>query len=504
MHKIINNKQSKELEDYTIKKNNISSIDLIEKASKTFVNFFLKCIPNKNTFISIYSGTGNNGANGLAIGRLLFKKNYLNINIKIANFSKKRNTNFIKNLQSLSKIPIVIHNLQINKNFPEERASIIIDALLGKGLNRSLSKDYAFLVEYLNNLKKTVFSIEIPTGFKTEGIISKDLIILKAKKVISFQKIYINFLLPESEKYIKEWICLDIGLSKSFIKSLDTCYFFTEKKDISNLLIKRNLFQNKWNFGHALIIAGHKKTMGAALLCAKSCVNTGAGMTSACIPESGVSSLNTFSPEVTIISRKIQNKKLKINFKKFTSIAIGPGLGCNSTTISLFKDVIKKYKKPIIIDADGINLLSKNHKIWKYIPKNSILTPHVKEFDRLFGKHSFWCERLNTIKLITQEKKIFIILKNHYSILGTPRGEIFFNSTGNSYMAIGGMGDVLTGILASLLAQGYSSLKAAIIGLYLHGKCGDDLNNKNKFRIITPSMIIKQITKTLANLIKNK
>lgn len=501
MIKLLTTKQIKKLDAYTIKNEPISSINLIERAAKVFVDVFINIIKNKNQSIAIYSGTGNNGADGLAIGRLLFEKNYCNLNIKIACFSNKVSLNFTKNLERLYSLPITIRTLEADKTFPKENASILIDALLGSGLNRPLSGAYSALVTHLNTLNKTIFAIDVPTGFFAEGIIPVNSVILKVYKVITFQRIPINFLLPESSRFIGNWKSVSIGLSNTYIQSLYSSYFFVEKKDISNLLLRRTSFQNKWDFGHALIFAGNLYTMGAAFLCADSCLHTGSGNTSACIPAEGLTALNSFSPEIMFIPRP--NKKYLdiINWNKFTAIAIGPGLGCDSISLKLFKWLLKNYNKPIVIDADALNILAKNKYLWQFIPKNSLLTPHVKEFDRLFGYHDSWWKRLCTMQLVSKQKKVIILLKNRYSIICTPDEKTFFDSTGNAAMSVGGMGDILTGIIVSLLAQGYSPDKAAIIGAYIHGKSGDDLVKINKFQTIIPRKMIAQIPKTWSTLV---
>lgn len=502
MIKIFTNKQIKKINKYFFRKQNIYSKKL-KKKSKEFVKDFIKFFPNKKQIISIYVGTENNGAEGLSIGELLFKKKYFNINIKIAHFSKKYSLNFKQKFNDVLKLPIVIKNLNINKKFPKEnKKSILIDALLGLDVNKQLLNSYELLIKHLNKLNKTIFSLDIPTGFITEGIISFNKNILKVYRVVSFQNIFVNFLLPESFQFINNWKYIDIGLYYPYIHKLYTNYYYIEKKDISKLLKKRNSFQNKWEFGHALIVAGnYPYTIGASLLCADACLKTGAGNTSACIPHDGLTALNIFSPEIMFLPRLIKNKTITNSIKKFTSIAVGPGLGYDDMSLDLLIWILKNYKKPIVIDADAINLISRNKELWSLIPENSLITPHVKEFDRLFGKHNSWWDRIKTIKLQSKRKKIIILLKNKYSIIGTPDGKIFFNSTGNPAMAVAGMGDVLTGILASLLAQGYSSYETAIIGVFIHGKSGDDLINIEKVKNITSKALINQIAKTYCSLL---
>jgi NAD(P)H-hydrate epimerase len=419
--------------------------------------------------------------------------------VKVTRFSDKAGDDFNANLQRLKKTKIAISELQAKSKPPEEKADLIIDAMLGSGLNKPLAGDYKALVKYLNSLQKTTVAVDVPTGFYTEGEITKDATILKADLVITFQQSKLNFLLPESAPHIACWEAVKIGLSEDFISSVNTPYFFVEEKDARRLIKPRHKFSNKGTYGHALIIAGKDETMGAALLSSSACAHTGAGLTTACIPQSGLVALNSSMPEVMAIIRS-ENKTPDIGWDKFNTIGVGPGLGKGPDTVKLLKAVFNNYKKPVVIDADALNILAENKALLKKIPAGSILTPHMKEFDRLFGEHASWWQRLQTAKEKAAEHNINIILKNDYTITATPGGKLYFNSTSNAAMATGGMGDVLTGIITSLLAQKYSPQDACILGVYIHGKAGDELALPNRMHVVLPGKIIAQIPLTMAKL----
>ncbi|GAB3909713.1 NAD(P)H-hydrate dehydratase [Mucilaginibacter boryungensis] len=485
---------------YTIKHESISPIDLMERAAKAFVGWFINHFPDKKQGISVYCGTGNNGGDGLAIARMLQQHKYTNVNVVIARFSKKSSDDFNANLERLKSTDVPYTELLPGDKLPEEKAQIIIDGLLGSGLNKPLKDDYARLVSYLNGLNKTVVAVDVPTGLFTEGEIPADAPVLKASLVITFQQPKLTFLLPESGPHMDCWEVVNIGLDEGFIRSLNSPYQFIEEKDIRHLLKPRLRFSNKGTFGHALIIAGQPETMGAALLSASACAYAGAGLTTACVPQSGLTALNTYQPEVMAIVRD-GKKQPDIAWDKFSAIGIGPGLGKDKLALDIFTTALENFKKPIVIDADALNMLAANPKLWKKVPVGSIVTPHMKEFDRLFGEHTSWWARIQTAIVKAAELQIYILLKNSYTIIASPNEKVYFNSTSNAAMASGGMGDVLTGILTSLLAQKYSPEQACIIGAYIHGKAGDELALPNRMTVVLPGKLIQQLPGTMARLI---
>lgn len=497
---LLTSSQIREADAYTIAHEPVSSIDLMERASKAFVGWFINHFPESQTSIAIYCGTGNNGGDGLAIARMLYQHGYQKLDVKIARFSDKSTDDFNENLNRLKSTPIAIKEIQPGEQFGEEKTEIIIGALLGTGLTRPLSGEFERLVNHLNDLKKTVVSVDVPTGVLADGEIDPNAVALKSDVVITFQQPKINFLLPESGPFIKCWQAVNIGINEKFVQSLDSPYQFVEEKDIRAKLKPRQRFSNKGTYGHVLIIAGRPETMGAALLSSSASVYAGAGLTTACVPQSGLSALNGYLSEIMAIVRK-ENEQPDIEWEKFDSIAIGPGLGKDDMALDILTALLKNYDKPVVIDADGLNLLSANPGLWEHIPKGSILTPHVKEFDRLFGKHENWWQRLQTGRKKAKEYNICIVLKNDYTITITPDDKLFFNSTSNAAMASGGMGDALTGIIVALLAQQYDSQDACIIGNYIHGKAGDELALPNRMHVVLPSNVIRQLPATIAKLL---
>lgn len=489
MLKLLTATQSMEADSQTIKTKQITSLDLMEYAANAFISAFLEEVPNINTPISIYCGTGNNGADGLAIARLLKNHAYDRLSVKIARFSSKESPDFSENLKRLNLTGIPITEINDKNHLPEEHAELIIDGLIGSGLNKPLEGNLKALVDYLNQLNKKVIAIDIPTGFPSEGSIDPIASILKANLCICFQRPKINFFFPESERALDRFKTVNIGLDEEFIQSQRSTWDLLEAEDIHQILKERKPFSHKGSYGHALIIAGNTETMGAAILCADACLHSGAGLTTACVPENGYTAMNSYAPEVMILPRTF-----KTSLEKYNSIAIGPGLGTNQEAIDLLDQVLNFGKAPLVIDADAINLLASNPELLQKLPENCIICPHVKEFDRLFGHSNSWWERLSLALKKAQELKIILLLKNRYTFIICPEGKVLINPTGNPGMAVGGMGDVLCGMITAFLAQSYSTKESAILATYLHGAAGDYLNQMDS---IPPRYIIQELPKII-------
>ena len=489
MLNLLTSSQIRDADAHTISSKSTSSLDLMEDAAKAFVTEFKKEVP-KNIPISIFCGTGNNGGDGLAIARLLKEDAYANLSVKIVRFSNRSSKDFNANLVSLKKTEIPISEVSEAKDLFKEPLEVVIDALLGSGMNKPVDGFLKSIIEHINNSGKKVISVDIPSGFPSEGIISLDSITIKASLAISFQRPKINFFFPESARALERFKVAPIGLDENYIQSLPSQFKLIEETDIQNIVRTRKPFSHKGSYGHALIIAGSRETMGAALLCADACLHSGAGLTTACIPESGLTALNTRSPEIMALIRD-ENLSVK-NFSNYSSIAFGPGTGTDNTSIKLFRKVLISGDIPMVFDADALTILSNNRELFSELPAMSILTPHMNEFDRMFGRHTSWWDRVETAQNKAQELQVIILLKNQYSFIVLPDGNVLTNPTGNPAMAVGGMGDILTGMIAGFLAQGYSAPNAAILACYLHGKAGDELKEEG-MNSIPPRYLVERL-----------
>lgn len=498
MLKILTSKQIKELDAYTILHEPIASIDLMERASEAFVNWFTIqfTAPRK---IGIICGTGNNGGDGLAIARLLGELNYP---VKVwvvrgtAPTTKDFNINFERIKGKLDMYDIV--NTSDQGLFSDR--DIVIDAIFGSGLSRPAEGIYEQAVNCINKSIAIRIAVDVPSGLFADQPSSGK--IVKADFTISFQLPKLAFLLPENNSCVGDWKIVDIGLSKNFLRSADTSYFYLTRKIVKEKIRKREKFDHKGKYGHALLIAGSFGKMGASVLSAKACLRAGVGLLTVHVPTTGYSIIQTSVPEAMAsidLHENFFSSELKLD--QFASLGIGPGLGQSKETVNAFAKILKQGR-PLVIDADGLNIISTAAELIKLIPQGSILTPHPKEFERLVGQWQNDFERLEKQKRLSTETKSVIILKGAHSSIATPDGKVYFNSTGNPGMATGGSGDVLTGILTGLLAQGYSATDAAIVGVYIHGLSGDfAAREKGQHSLIASDLIdfLPAAFKSIAN-----
>ena len=484
-------------DQFTIHNLAITSLDLMENAAAAFADAFLIDGGDTNRPVAVFCGKGNNGGDGLAIARLLIARGNYNVSVNVIDFSKKQSDDFTANLQRLKDENVDVVFVTRPDQISVHRKAIIIDAIFGSGLNKPLSGDFELLIANINKLKNKIYSVDVPSGFFADGEIPDHYNGIKAYRTICFQRPKINFFFPESASATKKFEAVAIGLNKKYIQGVSSSFFLTEKKDVKRILKPRKLFSHKGTYGHALIVAGNVNTMGAALLCASGCLYAGAGLTTACIPPSGLTALNVLLPEVMAIPR--DEYTIIENQTKYQVVAVGPGLG-NSTEHTQLLERLLALKTPMVLDADALNMLSEKKELIVTIPLNSVITPHVKEFDRLFGTHENWWTRVQTAMKKAKELSLTIVLKNQFTFVSMPNGKVYINPTGNPSMAQGGMGDVLTGIIASFMAQGYKAEHAAILGCYLHGRAGDYLSKK-RFAV-SASSVAKRLPKEVKNLIK--
>ncbi len=471
--KVLNAEQIRAWDQYTIQHEPVTSIDLMERAATKCVEW----LEDNDWFVypfTIFCGKGNNGGDGLAIARMLAERD-CTVAVNILEFGNMGTEDFQANLARLHQYPsVTIQFIQDETNIhPLQKQNVVIDALFGSGLSRPLTGITAKLVQHINNSGCTVIAIDIPSGMSVDQS-SKGNTIIKAHHTLSFQCYKPALLLAENAAEIGDVVILDIGLKEEFLSTVDSKYEVIDKTIISTIYKPRNKFAHKGNFGHALIIAGSYGKIGASVLSAKACLRSGVGLLTCFIPKCGYDILQTSVAEAMVLTDTNSSMITKIDDEvvRFDAIGIGPGLGTSSETRAAVKELISSYNKPMVIDADGLNGLSME-KPMPTLPPGSILTPHPKEFERLFGECQNEFERMEKAIVSAKSLNCLIVLKGHHTFIALPSGKGYFNSTGNAGMATGGSGDVLTGVLTSLLAQKYSSEHAAILGVYLHGLAGD-------------------------------
>lgn len=492
--KIFNAQQIREWDQYTIQYEPVSSIELMERAASQCVQWLEKKDLLNHSF-KIFCGKGNNGGDGLAMARMLSQK-ACDVAVFILEFGHLGTDDFQVNLERLhQQAGVEIRFIQTEQQFPSlENGGLIIDALFGSGLNRPLEGVTANLVAHINNSGCKIIAIDTPSGLPIDHS-AKGKTIVRANHTLSFQVFKLSFLLPENANFIGEVHILDIRLHPEFYNSAETSYELIDKRIISAIYEPRNPFAHKGNFGHALLIAGSYGKMGAAVLCAKACLRSGAGLTSCHIPKCGYEIMQTALPEAMVMSDFNSSivTKIEEDLSKFSCIGIGPGIGTATETRRVLQETFEAYAKPIVLDADALNIISSAKELLKKIPKNSILTPHPKEFERLLGEAENDFERLKLSEQQARELGVIFVLKGHHTCIATPGGKVYFNNTGNAGMAKGGSGDVLTGILTALVGQYHDTIKAAILGVYLHGLAADIAAKKYSVESMIAGDIIENL-----------
>ncbi|MBL7857785.1 MAG: NAD(P)H-hydrate dehydratase [Cyclobacteriaceae bacterium] len=468
--KILSARQIKELDAYTIQHEPIASIDLMERACSAFVNWFTDHVESTRK-IGIVCGTGNNGGDGLGIARMLNDWGYP-VKVWIVRGLVPESGDFKINLSRLiGKLDCSDIVTEPEKEIFDDR-EVLIDAVFGTGLSRTPEGIYAHVIESMNRATAVRIAVDIPSGLSANDHSAGS--ILKADYTISFQLPKLAFLLPQNHQYVGQWTTVDIGLQKEFIQNTKSVYFYITQKDARKTLKPRSAFDHKGKYGHALLISGSYGKMGAAILASRAALRSGLGLLTVHVPKTGYTILQTAVPEAMTSTDEHDFVFTGItSVEKFGAMGVGPGVGTSKETVKGFSTLMDSFRKPMVIDADGLNILSANRELLHLIPENSILTPHPGEFERLVGSWRNDFERLKKQQALAIQLKSVIVLKGANTSIATPEGVVYFNSTGNPGMATGGSGDVLTGMLMSFLAQSYSSVQASILGVYLHGLSGD-------------------------------
>lgn len=463
--KILSAAQIRAWDAYTIQYSGITSLLLMEKAATQCTQFITANFPPEKC-IKIFCGKGNNGGDGLATGRMLLAKKYA-VTIYIMDSDSAGSEDFEHNLKKLQKNSINIFHIKSAGELPPlTKDDVVIDALFGSGLNRRLEGLISAVVEHINNCDAKVVSIDVPSGMYTDKSCKNEAVV-QADITLTFQCLKLCFLMPENAPCFGNVHVLDIGLDPSFLQTIETDLSFLSKELAQHIFKPRREFVHKGIFGHVLLIAGNVGKMGAAVMSAKACLRSGAGLLTVNVPEQTTQIFHTSLPEAMCVLRED-----KLETEKITVTAIGPGIGTKPQSVELLNKTLDEFGKPMVIDADALNILAKHRELLAKVPEDSILTPHPKEFERLFEEADNDFERMyNALKQSTI-LPLVIVLKGTYTFIAY-EGRGWFNTTGNSGLAKGGSGDMLTGVISGLLAQKYSSLEAALLGVYVHGLAAD-------------------------------
>ncbi len=490
-------------DEYTITHQPITSIQLMEKAAEACTRWITNNYAN-TTKLVIFCGNGNNGGDGLAIARLLLQQHY-SVHVYCINVQNNASADFFENQQ---RLPAQVYSIitqpgEVNViSMPEE--AIIIDCIFGTGLNRPPEGIAATVIDYLNSQTNNIISVDLPSGLYADAS-SKGNSVVHASYTLSFQCYKAALLVAENSSFFGETVILDIGLSDEYYKQTPPLWTLTDKNFIQGIYKPRKAFSHKGSFGHAVIMAGSKGKTGAALLAADACLRSGAGLLSCYLPSFATTIMHTVLPEAMVIESTdadILTPTKSFTINQFAAAGIGPGIGTAATTALLVEQFIKNCNIPCVLDADALNIISENTPWLQHLPQSLIITPHPREFDRLFGACENDFERIDKARENARSLNIVIVLKGHKTIIALADGTIYLNNTGNAGMATGGSGDVLTGIITGLLSQGYTTKEAALLGVYLHGSSGDIAAAANGQEALIAGDIVRYLGK--AFLLLNK
>ena len=467
-NKILSAKQIKETDRYTIESIGISSIELMEKAAIQFLHAIVPFVHGKPK-IQIFCGSGNNGGDGFAVARLLKEKN-LAVSVYYFAGVVEPSSDCLINQKRFTDFKI----LQNESDFPTLQVDdVVIDALLGAGLNRPVDGILKTLILHINQAQSNVLSIDMPSGLSCDEWF-ENATCIQADFTGTFERPKQTFFLKETADFVGNWEVIPIGLNSEFMDSLESNDYYLTEDFFKEYLVPRSRFSHKGTYGHAMLIAGSKGKMGAAVLSSRAAMRSGLGLLTVHIPEIGYNIMQTSVPEVMCVTDSESNfsSELESDLSIYSAIGVGPGMGNNKGTKHILEQLFKQDVK-LVLDADAINVLASNPELLKIMPAKTILTPHPKEFERLCGSSTNTFDRLALQRNFAKKHQCILVLKDAITSIATPSGRVFFNTTGNPGMATAGSGDVLTGITTGLLAHGYEPEIAALLAVYFHGKAGD-------------------------------
>jgi len=474
--KIFTSQAIHELDSATCEAQQISSIDLMERAAELVVDELNSRFLPGQRFV-VMAGPGNNGGDALAVARMLIDRGYRRVEVFLFNVTGKLSHDCDeerKKLITVDGVDFTEVSREFNPPYLSEK-DVVIDGLFGSGLNKPLMGGFVAVARYINESGAYVVSIDLPSGLFGEWnshVNRRDMV--HANLTLAFQMPRLSFFFEENYNVLGEWKLLDIDLDEAKIKEMSADYMLVESRNIRPLLQRRLPFTGKRDYGSALLFAGSTGMAGAAVMCARATLRSGAGLVTVHGPKGELPILQTAVPEAMFEPDRNEHfiSDMRVHHDH-QAVAVGPGVGTSEQTIDALEALLKTGVSPLVLDADALNCISKRPELLSLLPPKTIITPHIGEFDRLFGEQRSSEDRLKTAAEMARQYNIIIVLKGHYTATVRPTGRVYINPTGNPGMATAGAGDVLTGVIAAFLAQGYRPEHAATIGVYVHGLAGD-------------------------------
>jgi len=501
--KIFSKEQIYQGDKLTAERQGISSDDLMERAGTQIFNWLHARMQGAQVPVHVFCGIGNNGGDGLVLARHLITHGY-NAITYVVNCSDKRSKDFLVNYDRIKTVTKEWPNmLTCKEDFPAiHKDDIIVDAVFGIGLNRSIDDWVKQLFIHFRQSQAFTLSIDVPSGLFVDKYTSDKDAVVHANHTLSFASPKLVFFLEETAYSTQQWEILDIGLDQEYLFTTQTECELIGKYEVIPIYRPRKKYQHKGDFGHALIVGGSRGKMGAAILTTRAALTMGAGLVTSHIPNSGNYILQISVPEAMVTLDAEDHMVSNIDYNnRYAAVGIGVGMGKDKKSKTALEAFLKECKSPLVIDADALNIISENQELLTLVPKESILTPHTKELERLVGPWKNDFDKLDKAKAFVNKHEIILILKGANTITFF-KDKLFINSSGNPGMATAGSGDVLTGILVGLLSQGYDAVASSIFGVYLHGRAGDFGVQDLGYEGLLASDIITYIGEAIQDLFK--
>lgn len=506
--KIFTSDKIREIDAYTIEHEPVKPVDLMERAASAMFKWFVARF-ERSEEVNVFSGPGNNGGDGLAMARMLADAGY-RVKVFFAAFTDSKSDSWSVNQERLlSQAKAEYSEIAESGDFPYiSPGTVIIDAIFGSGLTRPAKGLPADIIAGINKTEARVVSVDIPSGLFSEDNTDNDTgSIIRADYTLSLQFPKLSFFFAENQYFVGHFEVLPIGLHAGKINNTATDYNLTDSAFVAGILKNRNKFDHKGNFGHALMVAGSSGKAGAAVLSSHAALRTGAGLLTAHIPRPAAGVMHSALPEAMIQCDQSDIMVTEIyDSEKYDALGIGPGLGTKPNTRKGLRQLLERYKGPAVIDADALNIISDEEDLKQLLSENTVLTPHPGEFRRLIGSGEKAYARMQKQREFSIQHGCVTVLKGAHSAVCLPDGRLWFNTTGNPGMATAGSGDVLTGMILGLLAQGYRPSEAAIAAVFIHGLAADLACEDTAYESLIASDIIYNIGRSFKQIrqIKNK
>lgn len=493
--------------DANVRQENISTDEIVERASQSITNEIVSRW-DKEVPLYVFAGPYRNGAYALATARHLLKKGY-NVKVTFFNISidpAQEHTKYQRDRLLAAGLPSQ-NLIEVTQNFtmPEfEKNAVVIDGLFGSELNTSLRTGYTLVIRHINENNLKVVSIDVPSGMTGDwNSRTSPNYVIRATLTIALQFPHLAFFLPSMSQNVGEWIVVDLGLKVINVAGNAPRYLLIGKHEASRFLQQRRLFSSKDDYGKGMIFAGSYGMMGAAVMAGVGALRAGIGKLTLCTPSSGYQIVQTSVPEALYQYADEPEffSKMKTPYS-CDSIAVGPGIGTQEKTINALEEFLTGVPSPIVLDADALNCISLRPTLLNKIPNMSIITPHAKEFDRLFGEQANGDERLLKAIEVSKLYNIIIVLKGHYTAVVRPDGMLTLNDSGTPAMATPGSGDVLTGIITAFYAQLKNPVLAAVAGVYVHGRAGEIAAEEHGSYGVLASDIANAVGKAIKEILK--